>query len=314
MFKKFGIHAFFSLVALTALLFATASAAPLTAFAQAQSNGQYVVHACDTLSQIAAEFNTSVATLLRANPQVSTSGTIYTGEVLELPGATQVNPTTGIKQYFVQSGDTLGSIATRFGVTVNDLLSWNSQISDANLIYPGEPINLSASAAVIPNTGSATYTVQAGDTLASIAAQYVTTVAAIQQANPQITNPSLIYAGEVLNLPSPVIPNTGGSTYTVQAGNTLSSIAAEFGTTVAALEQANPQITDPNLIYTGEVLNLPLPIVIPNTGGQTYTVQPGDTLLSIANQFGTTVSALLTANPSIVNQNLIYPGEVISIP
>jgi LysM repeat protein len=230
MYKKFGIRAFFSLVALTALLFAATSASPLPAFAQSQSNGQYVVQAGDTLSQI------------------------------------------------------------------------------------GEPLNLSASAAVIPNTGSATYTVQAGDTLASIAAQYGTTVAAMEQANPQLTNPSLIYAREVLNLPSAMIPNTGSSTYMVQAGNTLSGIAAEFGTTVTALQQANPQITDPNLIYTGEVLNLPVPIVIPNTGGRTYTVQQGDTLLSIATQFGTTVGALLTANPSIVNQDLIYPGEIIAIP
>jgi LysM repeat protein len=258
MFTRFGIRTFFSLAAVAALLFTTASAAPVTAFAQAQSNGQYVVQAGDTLSQIAAEFNTSVAALLRANPQVSASGTIYTGEVLELPGALLVNPTTGIQQYFVQSGDTLGSIAARFGVSISDLLAWNSQISDASLIYPGEPIDLFGSSAVIPNTGS--------------------------------------------------------STYTVQAGNTLSTIAAEFGTTVTALEQANPQITDPNLIYTGEVINLPVPVVIPNTGGQTYTVQPGDTLLSIANQYGTTVGALLTANPSIVDQNLIYPGEVIAIP
>jgi LysM repeat protein len=314
MFTRFGIRTFFSLAAVAALLFTTASAAPVTAFAQAQSNGQYVVQAGDTLSQIAAEFNTSVAALLRANPQVSASGTIYTGEVLELPGALLVNPTTGIQQYFVQSGDTLGSIAARFGVSISDLLAWNSQISDASLIYPGELINLSGSAVVIPNTGSATYTVQAGDSMVGIAAQYGTTLAALEQANPQVTDPSLIYPGEVINLPSAVIPNTGSSTYTVQAGNTLSTIAAEFGTTVTALEQANPQITDPNLIYTGEVINLPVPVVIPNTGGQTYTVQPGDTLLSIANQYGTTVGALLTANPSIVDQNLIYPGEVIAIP
>lgn len=198
MFKKFGMRAFFSLVALTALLFVAASTAPLPAFAQAQSNGQYVV--------------------------------------------------------------------------------------------------------------------QAGDTLASIASQYDTTVAVMEQANPQLTNPSLIYSGEVLNLPSAIIPNTGTSTYTVQAGNTLSGIAAEFGTTVTALQQVNPQVTDPNLIYTGEVLNLPVPIVIPNTGGRTYIVQQGDTLVSIANQFGTTVGALLTANPSIANQDLIYPGEIIANP
>ena len=44
--------------------------------------------------------------------------------------------------YVVKSGDTLGAIAARYGTTVNNLMSLNPRIKNANLIYPGEAIRL----------------------------------------------------------------------------------------------------------------------------------------------------------------------------
>ena len=46
-------------------------------------------------------------------------------------------------------------------------------------------------------------------------------------------------------------------TYTVKAGDTLTSIASSCGTTVGALQTANPSISDPNLIFAGQVITLP---------------------------------------------------------
>lgn len=109
------------------------------------------------------------------------------------------------------------------------------------------------------------YTIKRGDTLYSIAQQFGVTVAAILAANPDITNPNLIYPGQRITIPSGVT-----TMYTVQPGDTLRAIANRFGVTVAAILAANPQITDPNLIYVGQRIAIPASvedIVVP---GATY--------------------------------------------
>ncbi|HOR01626.1 MAG TPA: LysM peptidoglycan-binding domain-containing protein [Anaerolineae bacterium] len=111
----------------------------------------------------------------------------------------------------------------------------------------------------------------------------------------------------------------GQTTYVVRWGDTLSGIARQYGTTVAAIVAANPAITNPSLLVAGTVLVIPSvssgPAApeAPATPG-TYVVQRGDTLSSIARKFGTTVQALLAANPSITNRNVVYAGQMLVIP
>ena len=93
----------------------------------------------------------------------------------------------------------------------------------------------------------------------------------------------------------------------MQAGDNLSGIATKFGTTVANLVSLN-NISDPNLIYVGQVLKLPSS----GNSSRTYTVQEGDTLSSIATKFGTTVVNLVSLN-NISNANLIYVGQVLYV-
>lgn len=110
------------------------------------------------------------------------------------------------------------------------------------------------------------------------------------------------------------LPPTGGTTYTVKAGDTLYSIAKKYNVTVAALAKAN-NITNYNLIRVGQVL------VIPGTTAPTpppattvkYTVKAGDTLYSIASKYNTTVAAIASAN-KITNTSLISVGQVLIIP
>jgi len=121
-----------------------------------------------------------------------------------------------------------------------------------------------------------TYRVQWGDTLLKIANQFGTTVEAIAQEN-QISNPNLIYVGQLLTIPgtgeepppgpnpTPTPPPTGGTTYVVRPGDTLSKIAAQFGTTYLAIAQLNG-ITNPNFIQVGQVLRIPGGSTVPPPG------------------------------------------------
>ena len=97
------------------------------------------------------------------------------------------------------------------------------------------------------------YTVRAGDTLWSIARRYYTTVAELVRLN-AIADPNRIYVGQVLKIPS---DGSDYQAYTVRAGDTLWAIAQRYYTTVAELARLNA-IADPNRIYGGQVLKIPL--------------------------------------------------------
>lgn len=102
-------------------------------------------------------------------------------------------------------------------------------------------------------------------------------------------------------------------TYTVQKGDTLSGIAAKYGTTYQKIAADNG-IANPNLIFPGQVLKIYGTNGGSNSGGsqKTYTVKPGDTLSGIAAMFGTTYQKIAADN-GIANPNLIYPGQVLVI-
>ncbi len=96
----------------------------------------------------------------------------------------------------------------------------------------------------------------------------------------------------------------------------MSALAARNGITLAALIKANPQVANPNLIRVGEHLNLPGHTGTSSfapSGGSKYVVRAGDTLGVIAARHGSTVAAIANAS-RVHNPNLIYPGQVLTIP
>jgi tyrosinase len=153
----------------------------------------------------------------------------------------------------------------------------------------------------------AKYIVHTGDTFSAIAARFGVSLATLVGANPQITDPNRIFPGQVVTIPgsSPA----AGSDYVVQSGDTLNAIANRFGVSLAALKAANPQISDPNRIFPGQIITIPgsSPAV-----GPAYVVQSGDTLTAIANRFGVSLATLKAANPQITDPNRIFPGQIIT--
>jgi LysM repeat protein len=210
----------------------------------------------DTLRKIADRCGTSVAALRLANPEIGWGSLIYPGQVLLLPGSILYGD-NGYDTYLVVRGDTLKSLAIRFGTSVETLLSLNRSIINANLIYEGQRLVVPSGRGVPvpppttnPPPSGQYYYAQIGDTLRKIATRFNTSVDAILKVNPQITNPNLIYVGQAISIPA------GVSTYAVQRGDTLRIIANRFGTTVERLLSINPNITNPNLIYVGQVIRV----------------------------------------------------------
>jgi LysM repeat protein len=118
------------------------------------------------------------------------------------------------------------------------------------------------------------------------------------------------------SVPAPSQPADPQGTYTVRAGDTLSGIAARYGTSYQELARING-IANPNVISVGQVLRLsgsaPKPSGPPSTAGGGYTVVKGDTLSGIAQRYGTNWQTLAALN-GISNPNVIYPGQKIKLP
>ncbi len=167
-----------------------------------------------------------------------------------------------------------------------------------------------------PAQAPVVHVVRWGETLALIAARYGTTVQAIAQAN-GLTNPNYIYAGQRLIISgggrAAGAPASSSTIHVVRAGETLSSIAYRYGTTVSAIVQANG-IYNPSYIYTGQRLVIPgWRGVASSSPVNYYTVRRGDTLAVIAYRYGTTVWAIAQAN-NLRNPSLIYVGQQLAIP
>ena len=184
--------------------------------------------------------------------------------------------------YKIVRGDTISAIAHRFNLDTNHVLKLN-KLTATTLIYPGQTIQLKGTApastpapepaaAPAPATSSnaTTYTVVAGDTLGAIAARHGVPLSSIFSWN-NLNGSSIIYPGQKIKVsggsaapapsvpapaPAPSAPSSGSGTYTIKAGDTLSSIASRQGVSLSALMSAN-NVTATTVIYPGQKLTIP---------------------------------------------------------
>lgn len=200
----------------------------------------YIVQKGDTLYSVAMANNTTVDELKKANNL--TSNILSTGQLLKIPSALLPEST-----YTVKKGDSLYSIANKYNTTVEELKRINNLTS--NTLSIGQVLKLPSdkSNKIEQEKNTITYTVQKGDSLYSIARKYSTTIDKIKDLNNLTTN--LLSIGQVLLIPT----NTNlETTYTVQKGDSLYSIAKKYNTTVDKLKQLN-NLTS-NLLSIGQIL------------------------------------------------------------
>lgn len=170
-----------------------------------------------------------------------------------------VPPPGGTALYHtVRPGETLKTIAARYGTTWQNLAALNN-LSNPNFIYVGQQLVIRGTVQPPPvtnpppATGGGVHIVQQGETLASIAARYGTTWSALASAN-NIFNPNAIYAGQRLVIPAG--PPPAPRYYTVQQGDGIYAIARRYGISAQAIITAN-NLWNANLIYPGQVLLIP---------------------------------------------------------
>ena len=160
----------------------------------------YTVKRGDTLSKIATAYGTTVEEIAQIN-EIQNVNLIYPNQVLKILVNTNIHGSesnsTGKTYYTIKRGDTLWQIASKYGVSVQNIVNWNN-IQNPNLIYSGQRI-------IIYGTYNTTqsqyyyYTVQRGDSLWKIARRYGVSVRWIARLN-GIRNPNLIYPGQILKI------------------------------------------------------------------------------------------------------------------
>ena len=289
----------------------------------------YTVQKGDTLYSIARKYNTTVQAILDIN--YLKSNDLSVGQVIRIPETYFKQEEMSMPNYItytVKPGDTLYSIASDNGVSVETIISDN--VLPSNNLRVGQVLRLRVSDGeilecfgpdfeipeeVVP---SITYVVKAGDNLYNIAKKYNTSVSVISKLNNLTSNN--LSVGQQLLIPTSSNSSFDGSseipnrTYTVQRGDSLYSIARKFNTTVTDITRLN------NL--AGTSLSIGQQLLIPTSSNsssdgsseisnRTYTVQRGDSLYSISRKFNVSIDDIRRKNN--LSSNLLSVGQTLII-
>ncbi len=272
------------LVTINTLTQTTGVETPTPAVTLTPSTIDYYVKEGDTLSSVAVDFGVDTETVRRLNYLLDDN--IFVGQILQMPyseGMTAEGvptPTPEPYRYRVVTGDSLTSIALQFNVSTVAIMEANS-MSDANSLFVGQELEIPGYVETVgadtattgantttvgqpagqSNAGSGegvTHVVQPGETLLGIAQTYGIDPNVLAQGN-NISNRNQLRVGQQLIIPG-ISPRDAavarGAIHVIQSGESLSSIAAQYGVTAQAIIELNG-ITNPDAIYVGQQLIIP---------------------------------------------------------
>ena len=341
----------------------TTAAAPVTTtLATYTCSKYYQIAAGDSCASIAAAFGISYQTLCSFNPGLNcpapTPGQYiclpyyyYYSQPAPLTTTTTTTPTpvttypTCQNYYYVCPGDTCSSIAARYGVTAQTICSLNANINCQSLAsgqyicvpsvsaITSTATTTTSTAAPAPTATSYYYQVCPGDTCASIASRYGTSVQALSALNPTINCQAPLTSGQYIcvpivyanvattTTPSPVVATTSVASctnyYQVNSGDTFASIASKYGISVQTLCSLNPSINCQSLtpgqyirICNGSSQQSAVATTTTTTITPTasctnyYSVCSMDNCANIAYAFNMTVSDLYSLNAGLNCQSL----------
>jgi LysM repeat protein len=230
--------------------------------------------------------------------------------------------------HIVSWGETVSSIASKYGVTVDTVVVRN-HLTEIDRIYAGQQL-------IIPiftgwdsseGRGQSTHVVQPGENLYRISLMYGISIQALVSAN-SLADEDRVIVGQTL-----IVPQLGTSTtdkfehvsdastagyHVVQSGETLSGISQLYGVSVAALQTAN-NLLNPSRVFAGQRLIVPGAAnsgslgYTPQQSSITHVVQPSETIFVIATRYGISMWVIAQSN-NISNPSLIYSGQHLSIP
>ena len=219
--------------------------------------------------------------------------------------------------YTVQKGDSLWKIASKFGITVDDLKKLNNLKS--NTITVGQTLKVKKEEEK-PIEDYLVYTVKSGDSLWKIASKYNTTVDTLMKVNN--LKGTILTINQQLLIPKSkeieidIDKDKKGIIYTVKSGDSLSKIAKSYGTTVSKIKSANNLKSD--FLKIGQELLIPVEDTKVEEKkddeklGINYVVVKGDNLYSIANKFDVSVDNIKSLNN--LKSNTLQIGQILKIP
>ncbi|KAF8171586.1 hypothetical protein K438DRAFT_1729300 [Mycena galopus ATCC 62051] len=282
----------------------------------------YTIASGNTCTSVDQQYDLALSDLLRWNPSLTAScTTIGLGEAYCVAGGGDA--CTDV--YTVIPNDSCGSIETKFNITLDDIIAWNSFLTSSCALQVGQNLCVAGTPATAPSgppanlaAGSLSncttyYTIASGDSCTSVDAKYDIALADLLRWNTALTS-----SCTTIQLSEAYCVAGGGdactSIYTVASGDSCGTIETKFGITLADIIAWNPFLTSSCAIQIGQNLCV---AGTPATGSSGppaniaagtltncttyYTIASGDTCTSVDEKYDIALADLLRWNTALTS-------------